>query len=217
MNKYHKIATVYKRDPEVKFKYLILGEFAKLEFEYLADNEWLWTEKIDGTNIRVMWNGESLSFGGKTDNAQIPAFLLNRLNEIFSVDAFKEKYPDTTMCLYGEGYGAKIQKGGGKYISDSQSFILFDIRIGDTWLQRHNVEDIASKLIIDVVPIMGKGTLSDAIMFVQGGFTSLIAETDRMGEGLVMRPQIELLDRLGNRVITKIKFKDFPIPASAQL
>ena len=153
MNKYHKIVTVYERDPETKYKYLIEGQFAKPEFEYLAENKWIWTEKIDGTNIRVMWDGEKIRYGGKTDNAQIPAFLLSVMDDMFPVDVFKDLYPETPLCLYGEGFGAKIQKKGKEYLGNTQSFILFDVRIGDVWLERHNVEDVAEKLGIQVVPI----------------------------------------------------------------
>ena len=206
MEKYHKIVTVYERDPEVKYKYLIDGKFAKPEFEYLASNSWVWTEKVDGTNIRVMWDGERVRYGGKTDNAQIPAFLLHKLDDMFPTNLFRKLYPDVPMCLYGEGYGSKIQKKGKEY-SDTQSFILFDVRIGDVWLKLEDVEDVAEILNILVVPILGFGTLTEAVDFVWKGFGSDLSATQ--AEGLVLRPETELLDRLGHRIITKIKYKDF--------
>ncbi|MBU1082564.1 MAG: hypothetical protein KKB59_18905, partial [Spirochaetes bacterium] len=49
MQKYHKIQTVFKRDPETKFKTLLIGDFALPEFEYLKNNLWVYTEKVDGT------------------------------------------------------------------------------------------------------------------------------------------------------------------------
>ncbi len=127
MDKYHKIVTVYERDPDTKYKYLIGGRWAKPEFAYLAENDWIWTEKIDGINIRVMWDGNRIRYGGKTDNSQIPAFLVNVMDEMFPTEVFSELYPDTPMCLYGEGYGEKIQKKGKEYLSGTQSFILFDV------------------------------------------------------------------------------------------
>jgi hypothetical protein len=54
MKEYHKIQTVFKRDPSNNYKTLLEGEFAIPEFGYLQDNEWVFTEKVDGTNIRVM-------------------------------------------------------------------------------------------------------------------------------------------------------------------
>ena len=212
MNEYHKIQSVYFRDEKNNFKTFLEGQWSEPAFGYLKDNVWVWTEKIDGTNIRVMWNGKDITFGGKTDNAQIPAFLVNRLNDLFEGTKGRKKMRDVfgeegEVCLYGEGYGAKIQKGGGNYIPDNQDFILFDVNIGGIWLERKNVEDIATKFDIGIVPIVGEGTLEEAIKLVKKGYDSLIGK--RQAEGLVMKPKTELLTRRGHRVITKVKHKDF--------
>jgi len=51
MKEYHKIETLLDRDE--KFK-VIQGKWRLPEFEYLQDNQWMFTEKVDGTNIRIM-------------------------------------------------------------------------------------------------------------------------------------------------------------------
>ena len=200
---YSKIQSIFKRDENT----LIDGDFSLPEFEYLKDNVWIWTEKIDGMNIQVNWNGEIVSFGGKTDNAQIPSSIYNRLQETFTNEKFKRLYSDTPMCLYGEGYGVKI-RGGGKYIPDGVSFILIDVLIDGWWLKRKSIEDIASKLGIDVVPIVGGGTLMDAVTIIKEH--KLKSKWgDFLAEGLVLKPKVELKTRAGDRVITKIKHKDY--------
>jgi hypothetical protein len=213
MNEYHKIQTIFKRDPKNNFKTLIDGEYSLPEFEYLANNLWEFTEKVDGTNTRIMFDGKSISFGGKTDNADINALLGNKLVETFITEESKHKftkyfpilsYPDG-ICLYGEGYGAKIQ-GGGNYRPD-QGFVLFDVKIGDWWLQRKDVEDISAKLGLEIVPIIGRGTLFDMVKLVKAGVTSTWGEFQ--AEGLVGKPIIELKTRSGHRIITKLKTKDF--------
>lgn len=216
MKEYHKIDTVFKRDLATNHKTLIEGEYANPAFGYLAQNEWVFTEKVDGTNIRIMCSnyiedGKSygLSYGGKTDAAQIPATLLVGLDKLFKADEQRSKlaemFPDGA-CLYGEGYGARIQKGGGNYRPD-QSFVLFDVRIGEWWLERENVEDIAEKLGLDVVPIIGRGTLGDMVEMARSGIQSTWGQFD--AEGIVARPSVELKTRNGQRIITKIKSKDF--------
>uniref|UniRef100_A0A6H1Z9I5 Putative RNA ligase n=1 Tax=viral metagenome TaxID=1070528 RepID=A0A6H1Z9I5_9ZZZZ len=207
MREYHKIQTIFKRDPETNFKSLVEGDFSLPELEFLKNNEWVFTEKVDGTNIRVIFDGEQIVFGGKTDNAQIPVSLLQSLIGLFlpHVGLFKELFSDG-VCLYGEGYGAKIQKGGGNYRRD-QSFVLFDIKIGEWWLQRSDIEDIAQKLKVDVVPIIGTGTLLEMVGKARSGFNS--AWGNFFAEGIVARPGIELRARNGSRIITKIKHKDF--------
>ena len=54
MNEYHKIQTVFKRDMQKNGKTLLEGHWTLPEFEYLSVNIWSWSEKVDGTNIRVM-------------------------------------------------------------------------------------------------------------------------------------------------------------------
>ncbi|RLD52171.1 MAG: hypothetical protein DRJ05_17685 [Bacteroidetes bacterium] len=208
MNQYHKIPTVFSRDPETNYKTLLVGQFATPELDYLQHNIWVFTEKVDGTNIRVIFNEGKISFGGKTDKAQMPASLVNKLNEIFlpQLETFTELFKDAEVCMYGEGYGPKIQKGGGNYRSD-QSFVLFDIRIGEWWLKREDIEEIAKKFGLDVVPIIGEGTLKSMVEKAKKGFNSTWG--DFAAEGIVARPKTELIARNGKRIITKIKFKDF--------
>jgi len=203
MLEYHKIQTVYKRDPATKHKTVLVGEYSLPEFAYLADCEWMFTEKVDGTNIRIGWDGTSVTFGGRTDNAQIPAFLVQRLMELFTATTMAQLAP---MTLYGEGYGAKIQKGGGNYKSDGVDFVLFDVFCG-MWLERENVEDIATQLLVKAVPILGSGTLLNLKEYVHAGFTSRWGNFQ--AEGIVARPIVELLNRRGERIITKLKCRDF--------
>lgn len=40
-----------------------------------------------------------------------------------------------------------------------QDFVLFDICVGDWWLQRADVEDVAMRLGLDIVPVIGKAHL----------------------------------------------------------
>lgn len=206
MNTYHKIQTVFKRDQENNFKALLEGQFSLPEFEFLQDNTWVFTEKVDGTNIRIMWEDNKLKFGGKTDSAQIPATLAEELINMFDKGAMEDLFPEGPVCLYGEGYGPQIQKGGGNY-RDNQSFVLFDVKVGRWWLKREGVEDVAHQLGLDRVPIIGSGTLGDLVEKCRAGFNSQWGNFE--AEGIVARPQTELCTRGGSRIITKLKIRDF--------
>lgn len=209
MKEYHKIETLFKRDP--KTKKLIVGEYTNETVEYLKDNVWQFTEKVDGTNIRVYWDGHRVSFGGRTDNAMIPAHLINKLNDLFGGEVneqlFEQKFGDTPVELFGEGYGPKIQSGGA--YRDDVDFILFDVMIKDTYLKRESVEDIANYFGTNIVPVVLEGTIQDGIDYVMNNLKSTIAVNGAELEGVVGRPKVEVLDRLGRRVIVKIKRKDF--------
>lgn len=205
MKTYHKIQTVWLRDPANRYRTLLEEEWATPEFEYLKHNEWTYTEKVDGTNVRIIYTGQHVAFTGKTDRAQLHPNLMNALEEMFTVTALDRVFGTDSVCLYGEGYGPKIQKGG-KYRQD-QSFVLFDVKVGDWWLRQGDVRDIASKLEIEVVPVVGFGDLYEMVEEVRAGFKSYWG--DFMAEGIVARPDVELFARNGNRIITKLKYKDF--------
>src|SRR5258708_1290459 len=119
VSEYHKIETLYERD-EKTFK--VKPDMLKNR-TYSLLKSWHWTEKIDGTNIRAIWKPvitdgetrvritnvrESLTFGGKTDNAQIHADLVKWLYENVSVERLREIFPTEDAVIYGEGYGAGI-------------------------------------------------------------------------------------------------------------
>src|SRR5260370_42528775 len=90
---YPKIVTLFERDAatfvvdETKLKKTVLGTI----------RDWDVTEKIDGTNVRVMLSetGE-VTFGGRTDDAQLPADLLMKLCQRFPPQKIH-----AALCLNG--------------------------------------------------------------------------------------------------------------------
>lgn len=219
---YQKINTLFMRDE----KHIIMpGHFTAPEFEYLKENLWEATEKIDGTNIHcdITVNGTEIEIQicGRTAEAIIPPFLMDKLKQIFTIENIKKGMTKAlegpasdgsslNISIYGEGYGAKIQKGGENYIKDDVSFVLFDVKVGNWWLSYDNCRDIADKMGIKIVPLMGYMTLDQAIDFVKKGFTSAIAENQNyIAEGLVLKTPNGLRLRNGERIITKIKVEDF--------
>ena len=179
-----------------------------------------------------------MRFAGKTDNAQIPPKLqkfmeenypkdkvfaaLGLEEEISIKDWVNHKWTESDgvtpnynaipelYTIYGEGYGAGIQKAGGNYIKDGVGFIVFDVKVNDIYLKTDDRDEIANKLGAPIVPLMGYFTLDEAIEYVRKGFkTSLWDNKDFIEEGLVLRTDLGLRNRMGKRLITKIKYEDF--------
>lgn len=222
--KYPKIETVFNRDEKtfkVKEDEIRLPEFANIK-------NWWVTEKIDGTNMRIIYRpiwleneykGKEVNIRGRTDRAQIPTFLLECLQKIFTLEKFQKTFPDLgpdliTVILYGEGYGARIQKGG-NYRPRDVSFRLFDVKVGDWWLEPENIEDVAKKFGIKTVPSLGVMTLEQAVKYIKSKHASVVAKSeggnpDYSMEGIVARSYPLMLRRNGQRIIWKLKVKDFP-------
>jgi len=183
-------------------------QFATPTLEFLFENEWVWSEKLDGTNIRIYINAteKTVEIKGRTDRADIPKPLLTWINNW--VDENAELLYDTfsdNAVLYGEGVGAKIQKGGGNY--GEQHFKLFDVLIDGYWLEKSNVSDIANKFNLQVAHVLFRGTIQEAIDFVKTKPHSVYGEF--VMEGVVGQPAIRISDHQGNRIATKIKVCDF--------
>jgi len=204
---YHKINSLYKRGDDHK---LMAGEWSVPEFGYLQDCEWVWTEKIDGTNIVVEWDGAEVKFHGRTKDAVIHPLLLKELNEFFTSEKLSQIFRDKRVLLHGEGIGFKIGKNGKRYRPDSHDFILFDVRINGVFLEREDVCDIACGLDVAVVPVVFVGQIFVATELVKRGFISKISQ-DRefMAEGLVGVPTANLLSRNRERIIAKIRREDY--------
>ena len=221
--KYHKINALYNRwrkdlDPietlplNKKYGDFKDGEFAQSEFEYLFNNQWIWSEKLDGTNIRIYanWSEQygihTFEVKGKDENSSTPKDLLEWIkNWIYeNSQIVSDLFAAEDIVLYGEGVGTKIQKVGHNF--GSQHFKLFDVYINGFWLQKDDVLDIANKLSLDT-PITWIGTIQDAIDKVKtlpvssfGNFTI---------EGYVGQPIVRLNDAKQKRIVTKIKVCDF--------
>ena len=171
-------------------------------------------------------------YAGKTDNAQIPKNLLKHMEEkypkekVLTALGLKEFIPvsewdidhnwleydqiPNIYTIYGEGYGEGIQSGGW-YIKGGNEFIVFDVKVNDIYLKTDARDEIATKLGAPIVPLMGYFTLDEAIDFVRKGFRSQVAQNPevKMAEGLVLRTDLGLRNRMGKRLIVKVKYEDF--------
>jgi hypothetical protein len=209
MKEYRKIDNVFKFDE----KYRIVVGYNDV-YNVLKNIEWIGTEKVDGTNIRIYWDGHNIGIAGRTDKAEIPKHLMNYLSSIFLTQemeyVFEQMFGEKEVYLFGEGYGYKIQKDGEKYFADriNVGFILFDVTVNGYDLSRENVESIADKLNLDVVPIVFKGTLDDALEFVKGNPHSTLGDSTHEMEGLVLQPSVLLFDHKLRPIKCKLKYRD---------
>lgn len=212
MEEYHKIDSLYIRGKDKK---MIFGTFSNPLFEFLNNNVWEFTEKLNGTNIRINWNNFDINFSGKTNNSQIPSKLVDYLIKKFydKKKLFLDMFSEKKVEIFGEGIGCGISEpDGSKYnvtkTGTGVDFVIFDIKINDSWLNREQIEDISVKFDVPFIPIFGYGNLSQLFNLVKNGFKSRFG--DLIAEGIVARPKIELKDKDGKRIITKLKYKDFP-------
>ena len=129
---YPKINSLFKRDMSNNAK-LIMGDYSSPEFGIIK--QWHVQEKIDGTNIRIVYdplaeNGAKVSILGRSKDSAMPTHLFDYLTSYFTVERVEAALGESKgkCILYGEGYGGNIQTAG-PYYRSTVGFILFDILI----------------------------------------------------------------------------------------
>lgn len=167
------------------------------------------SEKIDGTSVGIVWDGERVSFVGHTDKSQFVPRYLEYLKGRFGTPEFEsvlEKvFGDKPVTIYGEGISKDYNV---HYGFPDGNFIMYDIQgAGGTYFNREAVADIAEKLDI-TYPWEAQMSMKQAIQMVKARPQSELNSSCKM-EGLVLRPMVELYTNNGERVICKIKVKDF--------
>lgn len=218
----------YRRGPEFGFKLPAVEQISK----------WLVLEKVDGMNIRVIFqagNGAAptLRFAGRTDRANLPGDLVEFLQEKFTIDRMIKTFGHThdegdmnafgepvkvwhvpeSVVLFGEGFGPGIQKAGQAYADitgGEKRFILFDALVdGRWWLSFDNVVDVAQKLFVPHVPVLMRDADLDTVdWLVRNRRSRLQLDGGEHVEGVIARTDPYLFDARGNRVMFKHKVRD---------
>jgi len=166
-------------------------------------------EKVHGTSARVQWKGNKIIFhaGGSKHETFTKIFSESELQK-----SFEEHFKDVDVVVYGEAYGGSIMRMGETY-GKEQSFIAFEVQIGDAWLTVPNAEDVTKKLGLEFVPYNEVDAHVESLNF-QRDLPSVVATRRGCGdaktrEGIVIRPLNEYVDNRGDRVIVKHKTEAF--------
>jgi hypothetical protein len=246
MHEYGKTENIFTRDEETHK--LVPWDYRQEEVRLIDQHSWLFTEKIDGTNVRLtfmpaqdeldyeMYGTFSVALRGRSDNAtlpedlEVPAFAREPEDEPGAIfETYRQlgladelgPRADIAVTLYGEAYGAGIQKGGG--YSPDKRIRYFDLVttpiIDGVQAGRHSfrpftqLQAVADTLSLPLVPVLAFDHLTKAVEGVRAGFPSLVAIQEgglgREAEGVVGRTDPYLYDFRGSRVFFKIKTKDF--------
>jgi len=219
MKPYPSIETVFTRSKETNR--LNFGELRNQANSVIK--KWTISEKIDGTNIRVIFTLSGFEVRGRSDNAQIHPHLVDAVKNLFDHDkvvsyfrAYRgQDLPENwSVTFYGEGYGAGVQKGA--MYSASKRFRCFDLMLGeDWWVDDDEMRRVCSDIDIPTAPHLGyfdsiPVTLADLKQLIP---FSLVAQCEAghevMAEGVVAKPTVVLLDRHGDRIVWKLTFREF--------
>lgn len=203
---YPKIQSPYMRNEKGEF----LPEFSLQIFAYLNQNPWLIYEKVDGFNVRVMWDGENVTFNGKSDNTAFTAAQLIYLSSIFPTKLFLQFDP---CVIYGELVGPKCNAN--VYKLKEHEFILFDSYRMSTasWQGPDFLGELCQIFKIRRSPCIAVMLLNYCVkqffyQTIDDSYRTSTLFPGKASEGFILRPECELTTNRNERVITKLKFRD---------
>ena len=166
-------------------------------------------EKIHGTSAHVSFSPDGVTFssGGASRDAFLALFDLEAL-----AMRYAEVFPGSTIVVYGEVYGGKMQKMSDIY-GPNLRFVAFEVKIGDKFLnvaKAHQIADsfgfefVHYKQIPCTLEMLDAERDADSVQAVRNG-----CGLGHPREGIVIRPLAELLTNNGERIIAKYKREEF--------
>lgn len=173
-------------------------------------------EKVHGTSAHLTYNavGESLTFfaGGESHERFVALFESDLKNRFTALNRAE-------ITVYGEAYGGK-QQGMRLTYGDDLRFIIFDVKIGTCWLSVPDAHQVVTALQLDFVPYVETSTDLVDLDAIRDA-PSVVAKQrgcgeDKVREGVILRPLVELTTNNGDRVVAKHKCETFSERATPQ-
>lgn len=173
-------------------------------------------EKIHGTSAHVSFN-LAWSPVGDTRELRFHSGGESQVNfeALFDKEALNEKFHalgHQNVTVYGEAYGGK-QQGMSATYGKELKFIAFDVKITDTWLSLPDAKDVCDKVGIEFVPFEKiPATVEDiehAMLLPSEVAGRRGCGFDKVREGVVCRPLIEVTLNNSERVMCKHKNEKF--------
>lgn len=164
-------------------------------------------EKVHGTSAHIRYctdTAPALTFfsGGESHVNFVALFDQPDLSARFAALDHRD------VTIYGEAYGGKCMGMRATY-GDALRFIAFDVRIGDLWLSIPDAVQVVTSLSLAFVPYLEVSTDLTDLDQVRDA-PSIVAQrhgcgSDKLREGVVLRPPVEVTLNNGHRIVAKHK------------
>lgn len=165
---------------------------------------------IHNSSAHISWNQKEQKVTFFSGGASHLTFI-----SLFDADALKAKFAEKasphSVTIFGEAYGGKMQGMSATY-GPTLKFIVFEVRIGNYWLDVPKAEAYANEFGLEFVPYKRIPATIEAIN-AERDADSIQAIRNGMGpghkrEGIVLRPIIEFVYQGENGVTIRSKHKN---------
>lgn len=236
MHYYQKIQCPFLR-VNPKDKIVDVNQYSDKYADLLKTTLFSATEKVDGINLNIIYDGNDVWYQGHTDSSNWSQDESDWINKHYCNYEFtqlcEQQFGEKTVQFCGELIGPKIQKN--RYGLDDYKFVVFDIKINNVYINREAVKEITNTMLMDTVKDYEGSLIKNGGRFIKDSvpafetlymtidewatFMQLMEKTPQLYigskfnpnieiEGFVIRPKYELIKANGERIIYKIKYKD---------
>jgi hypothetical protein len=177
--------------------------------EILMFKECYALEKIHGTSAHVSWRSKEKEvrfFTGEGHDHFIALFDKEKL-----IRNCETLFTGKNIIFYGENFGGKIQGMKETYGVD-RKFRVFDVKVDDKWLAVPLAEEITKSAGLQFVHYVHCSTDLESLNYERDKPSTeamLAGCGEKPGEGVVLRPLVELTKNNGSRLICKHKRAEF--------
>ena len=159
MHYYSKISCPFLR-VNPKDKVVDLNQYSDKYADLLSNVEFCATEKVDGKNLNIIYDGDDIRFEGHTNKStwlqEEETWIKNKFINDGFIQMCEQMFGEKTVQFCGELIGPKILNN--RYNLDDYKFVVFDIKINDVYINREAVKEITNVLYMDSIDVY-KGTL----------------------------------------------------------
>lgn len=168
-------------------------------------------EKIHGTSAHISWKAETKTVSFFSGGEKYENFVSLFDQEALLV-AFSEIFVTSDVVVFGEAYGGK-QQGMRATYGDTLKFIVFDVKVGEQWVNVPNAFGISQKLGLEFVDFKKVSTDLESLNFERDRCSEQAIRNGcgegKLREGVVLRPLFEFRQPNGDRVMAKHKRDEF--------
>lgn len=208
-------------------KYTSIENFKNFNEVFAEGDKVVITEKIHGTNFRAgyvptkantLWKKilkffrvlPEYEFVYGSHNVQLQD---NPRPVYYSTDVYTEtvnKYDLKSMLLegeviYGEVYGGTIQKGYHYGCDkDERKLVVFDLMVDGEYVEHARMESRCAFMKLPTVPVLFKGGFSASHAKLLSTGDSVLAPTQKVREGIVIKPVEETTCYMGRKILKLI-------------
>lgn len=179
-------------------------------------------EKIHGSSAHINWRTSAMVSDlpdGDRPQGNVNLFCggckRKLFNSLFDIEELADKFIETgldSVTIYGEGYGGKMQGMSATYGKELK-FVAFEVKIGDCWLSVPDADGFCTALGIEFVAYEKVSTDIEVLDKERDKFSRQAKrngiEEDKISEGVVLRPLVELKKNNGARIMCKHKRDEF--------